>query len=692
MKQRILSAVLAAALCLGIIGVVGLSLPAQAAGFSDIGDADVSEAVSVLSSLGIVSGYSDGTFRPSETLTRAQFATLAVLAEGHGDQVAESAYRTLFSDLPASHWAAPYVNLAQSEGLISGYGNGRFGPDDPVTIGQAVTIVLRLMGYGEEDVGPFWPQDYLSKGTDLGLLEGVRTQADAAMTRGEAALLLYAMLQSNCKDGASYVEKLAHTTVSDAVLLQNDDTSPSGEVHTAQVYAGNSGLTWYTQDTALPDTLLNRRGTLLLNESGAVSGFLPDESTVRTLSLAEAKADRLVDESGASYTLSSAVTLVLDDTVTTYGEAWYELDGRETVTLYYSASGSVNLVTASETKRYDGAALTGYYENVLPNASNPTSITLLGETYPVAEEGVSALAQFRVGDRITVSFNGSGEIVDACSPSERSAVMIGLVTETGNSCSVALSNGLTASGSCSDTTFAVGDLVRVSASSLGTLSLSQVSAGTSSAALQVAERTLGSTPLAEDVVLYDRVGKTHAVQITLEDLLVDSVPASDILYTAANSAGEIDVLVLDDVTGDAYTYGIFSSGTKTEGNGTMQVTNRTVAVENSAGLSQECLTGTAVPDGQVGGLVPSSDGRVAGLLVLEEVEDVSRSAFDGTDTVTLSGAAVPISDEVQVYNTDNGQWITLAQAKAYTDTFTVYYSGTLGTDAKVRVILTQSPS
>lgn len=202
------------------------------------------------------------------------------------------------------------MNLAQSEGLISGYGNGRFGPDDPVTIGQAVTIVLRLMGYGEEDVGPFWPQDYLSKGTDLGLLEGVRTQADAAMTRGEAALLLYAMLQSNCKDGASYVEKLAHTTVSDAVLLQNDDTSPSGEVHTAQVYAGNSGLTWYTQDTALPDTLLNRRGTLLLNESGAVSGFLPDESTVRTLSLAEAKADRLVDESGANYTLSSAVTLV----------------------------------------------------------------------------------------------------------------------------------------------------------------------------------------------------------------------------------------------------------------------------------------------------------------------------------------------------------------------------------------------
>lgn len=57
--------------------------------------------------------------------------------------------------------------------------------------------------------------------------------------------------------------------------------------------------------------------------------------------------------------------------------------------------------------------------------------------------------------------------------------------------------------------------------------------------------------------------------------------------------------------------------------------------------------------------------------------------------MVLDGVRVPISDEVQVYNADNGTWITLSQAKAYTDTFTIYYSGTLGTDAVVRVIATQ---
>lgn len=57
---------------------------------------------------------------------------------------------------------------------MSGYGNGTFGPDDPVTVGQAVTVVLRLLGYTTDQVGPFWPEDYMALGEQLGLLEGVR--------------------------------------------------------------------------------------------------------------------------------------------------------------------------------------------------------------------------------------------------------------------------------------------------------------------------------------------------------------------------------------------------------------------------------------------------------------------------------------------------------------------------------------
>ena len=80
MKQRILALLLAAGLCLGLIAA------APALAFSDVSGEELSEAVEVLSGLGIVSGYSDGSYHPDDALTRAQFCKLAILTEGHGDQ------------------------------------------------------------------------------------------------------------------------------------------------------------------------------------------------------------------------------------------------------------------------------------------------------------------------------------------------------------------------------------------------------------------------------------------------------------------------------------------------------------------------------------------------------------------------------------------------------------------------------
>ncbi|MFQ9917271.1 MAG: S-layer homology domain-containing protein [Flavonifractor plautii] len=151
-----------------------------------------------LRSLGIVSRYSDGSYHPDDALTRAQFCKLAILTEGHGDQARGSAYRTRFSDVPGGGWAAPYINLACEEGLVAGYGDGRFGPDDPVTaVGQAVTCGSPFArGYTAEEIGPFWPEDYLGiEAGALGLLDGLPADGGAGLTRGDAALLLYRVLR-----------------------------------------------------------------------------------------------------------------------------------------------------------------------------------------------------------------------------------------------------------------------------------------------------------------------------------------------------------------------------------------------------------------------------------------------------------------------------------------------------------------
>ena len=660
MNRKICALLTAAGLCLTLA-----ALPAPAAAFTDV-SGDTATAVEVLYSLGIVSGYSDGAYHPSDGLTRAQFCKLAVLAEGHGDQVTGSAYRTLFSDVSGSHWAAPYINLAYEEGLVSGYGDGTFGPDDPVTVGQAVTVALHLLGYTTDDVGPFWPEDYMSMGEKLGLLDGISSDPDHALTRGEAALLLYGLLSQTDKEGGDYIDKLCASKVTDAVLLDVDAEADDGTDGLIQICT-SQGLSYYEPTGELSEALTGNRGTLLLDKAGEVCGFLPDDTVSRTVAISDVSATGITDTSGSFHSISNSVSVLLDDALTIYSSCWYDLEGRDTVTLYYNKKGTVDLVAASQAVAYEGVTLSGYYEAVSPNASAPDTISLLGIELPVADSGQSSLSQFSVGDRITVTLNGAGEVISAASFSQQQASQYGVL---GNG-EVVLSCGLTAKGTISNSSSAqTGELVKVTSTGVGKLSVTPAESEVS-LSLNLTKNTLGSIPLADNVVIYERAKNSAVVEIDLDDILVSTVSSAKIDFYATDANGEVSVLLLDDVTG-SLTY-----------------TNTTVSVENSSGTSQSYITGQSVQGGTMGGIAVSGEGKAVAAVTLSRSRDVARSSFDGEDAVVVDGVRVPISDDVQVYNADNSTWITLSQAKAYTDTFTIYYSGTLGTDAVVRVIATQ---
>ena len=669
MKRKLLSLLTAAGLCLGLTGYAG------AASFPDVSEADTALAVEVLSGLGIVSGGSDGNYYPDQGLTRAQFCKLAVLAEGHGDQVSGSAYRTLFSDVAGSHWAASYINLACEEGLVSGYGNGTFGPDDPVTVGQAVTVVLRLLGYTTDQVGPFWPEDYMVLGERLGLLEGVSDDPDHALTRGEAALMLYALLGQSDSTGKDYIDNLCASKVENAVLLDADAQSGDGTEGMVEVYA-NQNLSWYEPAAEL-EGLAGSRGTLLLDQSGRVSGFLPDDTVRYTLIPESVTANRI----NSSYAVSSTTPVVVGDTLTTFGNCWYDLADCPQLTLYYNQSGNLELVAATERTAYAGVTLTGYYESASPNTATPDTITLLGMELEVEESAVSSLSAFAVGDKITVTLDGDGAVISAAAGGQ--TTLYGVLGEG----QVELTCGLTAKGTVSGSAGA-GDLVKVTSSGVGKLSVSQVSGG-SSLDLNVSEKTLGSIPLADNVRIYERAGTSVVTEIDLEDIQTAAVKAADIDFYATNSDGLVSVLLLDNVTGNAYTYGLITMGSRTEGSGGMTYTNRTVSVENGGGTTQEYITGQSGRTGTMGGIAVSSEGKAVSLVTLSQAEDVSQSAFDSLDAVVIDGVRVPISDTAEGYNSDTEQWVTLSQARAYGDTFTVYYSGTLGVDAAVRVLATE---
>ena len=177
MKKRFVSLCLA-----GLIMVA----PASAV-FTDISDSRVSQTAAVLDALGIMQGVGGGSFAPGKALTRAQFCKLAVTAMGVTDVSPYASY-TIFPDVKHSHWAAPYINAAvrhpelKEKSIIRGYADGSFGPNKIVSYGEVCTMLLRMLGYKEEDVGPFWPADYIAQAQAIGLTDGVTiTDLDAVL-------------------------------------------------------------------------------------------------------------------------------------------------------------------------------------------------------------------------------------------------------------------------------------------------------------------------------------------------------------------------------------------------------------------------------------------------------------------------------------------------------------------------------
>ena len=96
-------------------------------------------AVSTLSSMGIITGYPDGTFRPNAAITRAEFAAIAARFDHDGDKTAAK-----FSDI-ANHWAKDEISIAYNNGWITGYPDGTFGPQRDITRAETMTLVNRVL-------------------------------------------------------------------------------------------------------------------------------------------------------------------------------------------------------------------------------------------------------------------------------------------------------------------------------------------------------------------------------------------------------------------------------------------------------------------------------------------------------------------------------------------------------------------
>ena len=176
------------------------SVVSAATSLKDIKNTKYEDSVDTLITLGLVSGYpEDNTYRPEKAVTRAEMAKLMVVALGQESKVTAAGNKTTkFKDMKG-HWAYAYVNLASELGVINGYPNGNFGPNNTVSYAEATAMILRALEY--EDVvsksKESWPNNYINQAKKLSLYSSVGTvNSNDGAKRGNVAIMLWNMLRT----------------------------------------------------------------------------------------------------------------------------------------------------------------------------------------------------------------------------------------------------------------------------------------------------------------------------------------------------------------------------------------------------------------------------------------------------------------------------------------------------------------
>ena len=668
MKKRILTWLLA----ISMLGSL-LTVPAGAAAvtkFSDVSDSYTATAVESLRLMGVLDGYGDGTFRPDTVLNRAQFCKMAVYAMGCGKELGKYSTVTVFPDVKPSHWASSYINMAAKKGVISGFADGKFKPEQTVTAGQAVTILMRGLGYKDENMGGVWPQSYMAEAGTCGLLKSTGiTSAYSALTRAQAAKLFLNLFEAKRGTGEG------------AVVLFNYTLSKD-EVYLTAVDGGRGTITadGKTYDMAHPvnsTSLIGSKGRLVTNGDGDVLTFLPITSGGSVSSAAV-----IIGSNGSASGLDS-------------------LAGSNSYQIYKNGSPA----TAADLKKYDVATYSAstnsiivcdtrvsvYYEDCKPSPSNPATITVLGgKELNVLPTAVDSLSKLKPGKQIVLLLTADGQVAgaeDANNTGARGNAMA-VVSEKGDVqlvCGGALLNIGTASEYA-------GQVVSVYADKSG-LKLNKISGGVGGDLLPK-EGTLGGRKLADNVMLFD-----GGRQIALSELSQTGVNSGRVSYARTNWAGQVDLIVLNNGLEADMIFGravVNSSTSKVwvwypghendkeqqEGvNGSYkETTSQTISIETANKTYGPINSGNHISNGTfvAVSIKTSSQGNLmfTRFDTMSKLSNVSSSAWIGKTAVTFGSRTYEVPSNVQCYNDDTGKWMTLDDAKAYGGTMNLYvYDG-----------------
>ena len=560
MKKRLFALLLAVCMAAAV-----LALPASASSLNNT-------AIQTAITLGAMETSQTGSL--DAPVTRGAFAKMLVSFSAYRESAAQQGnIGTLYKDVPSSSQWAPYVRIAVQQGWMNGYTDGTFRPDNAVTLEEACTAALKLLGYKMTELNGVFPTAQLNKAQELGMRNQLNRSQGESMNYEDCALLLYNTLTANTASGSAYGTSLGFTI-------------SNGQVDTSTVML-----------KSLKGPFVAADGTQL--PFAPVSVYRNDK-------------------------VSSSAELNRYD-------VYYYSESLQTVWIYTrKAAGRITAVS--------------------PSASAPTAVTVAGANYQLGSTAVaskvSSLNGGGVGEVVTLLLGMNNEVADIITGAEADQVFYGVVQ--GAARSLVEDNGADVlqrvAVMCTDgilrtvnvdksLNYPQGWLVEISVTPDGE-NVTAIENKAVSGKVSDDASTLGKYTLADDVQILDTTSEGVAGTVRPSRLSGTNLNLLNVRYYTLNENGQIDRLILNDVTGDLWTYGVLDDIKNVAVNASELQTLATII---STGKSDSSDSQDAIIDDLRNVLVPTTSEVLWGVINGDILTTVWQKLTANTDSLVSLG-------------------------------------------------------
>ena len=618
MKKRIISLALVA---LMLLSMVPAALAAKAV--------SVSEAAMTLAALDIMVGDQSGNLNLGAAVTRAEFIKIATAASVYKDNVGAEASVAPYPDVPRSHWAAGYIQAGVSAGLINGYLDGTFRPNNTITLAEGVTIGLRLLGYTDSDFTGAYPSGQMNLYRSMDLDTGVSASDNSTpLTRQDCLFLAYNLLTATNKQGLVHITTLGYSL------------TPAGEIDLV--------------------SLVNR----------AMEGPVIAEGSWRS--------QIPFDVNGASVTrngLASTVSAIQSGDVVYYSKSMRSLwVYRNHVTGTYqqampNTANPTTIVVAGNSYSFETSAAAFDASDLGAFAPGDAVTVYLGRSNTVAAvrapgEGGGLLYGVAAQVFTGTYYNAQNQVY--------TAPTVALVATDGNTYTYTYDKNMT---------IKTGDLLSVNITANGA-TVSRVGAKKLSGTVNSAATGLGSYTFASQVEILDTYRDSNVTKIFVGRLAGVRIKEDMVRFYATNGAGEITHLILNDVTGDMNQYGVVSECTTVSVNMVVQ-SHYTYDIAGTSGYFGSQNTNY--------GEIRGPFALVMNGGAIEKPRGLTSRPLTGIDGLVgnNSGDSFRLADNYLVYIQDGSKYslTTWNQVAGGNYTFTAWYDAIETDGGLVRVVI-----